>query len=86
MALISVLNKTFRKLSSPFKIQELQFQVHTVENKSPSPFEKYSYNEKSEMWMYPYDYVSILVNVKTVLNKDCLSAFVPGDVLTCVEV
>jgi len=86
MGLIKNLNNEWDKLDEPMKIYNLKTTVVGIEPKHQNPFEKYSYNEVAEMWLYPYDYVSIIIQVDVMLAEACLEDFVPGDVVECAEV
>lgn len=85
LGLVKRLNNTWKSLDDPMKIYNLDTTFVEIEPKHRNPFEKYSYNEMAEMWLYPYDYVSVIVQVDAILAEACLEDFVPGVLVECPE-
>jgi hypothetical protein len=83
LALIKQLTRTYKDLSEPFDISRLVITPVAIEPKHQNPFSKYTYNELDAMWMYPYDYLSIIVEFKITVNKNCLPDFTPGESVAC---
>ena len=69
--LIKALNIKLKALDDPFPIASLEFRVVNQEPKHPGPFLKYGYHDRSEMWMYSYDYMALVVEVKCVFSSKC---------------
>lgn len=85
LALIKQLTRTYKNLSDPFDIQRLEIKPIVIEPKHQNPFLKYSYDEQEVLgfWMYPYDYLSMIVECKITVNKNCLPDFTPGESVAC---
>jgi len=83
IGLIKALNAEWKDLDDPMKIYRLESEVINIEPKHYNPFEKYAYNEMSEMWMYPYDYVSMIIEVRAQIAEECMEDFEPGDSVDC---
>lgn len=81
--LVKNLHLKLKAIEDPIKIFKLECQVVNIEPKHKNPFEKYSYDEQAEMWLYPYDYVSLILEVRFSLHENCIDDFEPGVSIDC---
>lgn len=84
-SLIKNLIQEWKGLTDPMRVYRLNTSFVGVEPKFQNPFEKYSYKEMSEMWLYPYDYMSILVQVDALISEACLGEYEAADPVVCAE-
>lgn len=85
--LMKLLNRQYANLDVPMPIHQLEYRVLTQEPKQANPFEKYTYGEEQmPLWMYPFDYFSLVIDVRTILHESCLEEFEPDVAIDCVVV
>lgn len=82
-SLVQYINKRFRNLDSPFKLKRLSFRMIEEESRDKNPFDKYTYNEFKQFLLYPFDYVSLIIEVEAFGNAKCFAEADVGDPLDC---
>lgn len=67
-------------------IFKVKWDVTTEVQKSMSIFQGYSYEERSHLMLYPYDFFAFDIAVSFYVKKNCLSALTVPDPIDCVDV
>lgn len=86
--LIKDLNQIFNRKVSTFvspkmKLFDLKLSFESLNPRSANPFEKYDYEQVDRLLLYPYDYISLDVNVEFSIAESCLNSFVLGAEIDC---
>lgn len=76
LAIATILNTLPTKYFNSGIYTRIQIQVESEQEKSPSIFSRYTYDdEKIQFLMYPYDYFALNISVKFTIPKACIPAW-----------
>lgn len=82
-SLFKNLTREWKAITDPLNIFRLEVRLVNFEPKHLNPFTKYTYEDVSAMWLYPYDYISAIIEVTVTLNENCIDEFEPGEDISC---
>lgn len=85
MALMGAMNKEFFNLTDPYNYGHVKFTVNTVEPQSRDPFDKYNFSEITGLKMYPYGYLSMILDINVTMTGNCYNDLNLSPEIDCVE-
>jgi len=85
LSFIGAINSEYTQIKSPLIFNRLQFSVSNVEPQSSNPFSKYSFSDIERLLLYPYGYVSMIVDIQAELSPKCFDGVDVLNPIECVE-
>lgn len=86
MALMRVINRTYKVLTVPFRIRRLSFEVTGRLTRDSNIWAKYTaLDNANTLFLYPYDHFALSVQVKATIPVACLPPYAPAAALECAN-
>lgn len=82
-SLMKFLNLEYKNIQDPFPIHRIKFNVTSQEVKSSSIWDRYSFENVAELFLYPFDYFSLIVEVNATIMDGCIPDFIPQAEIDC---
>lgn len=86
LSLIGAMNKRLINFKCGFDVIEAEYKVSQIEPQTKNPFDKYSFQDIGQLLLYPFGYVSLILDVKAMVSPECFKGVELLTPIDCVEV